>query len=76
MMMFFPYQAKNYDIMTKQKVNASAIISELRVARFSVLLCRIVAMSALCPALQTNILKLEGEFFNGYQDENRVFICL
>lgn len=59
--------------MTKQKVNASAIINKLRVVRCCVPLCHMVVMLVVYPPLKTNILKLEGDFFNAYRDGDRVF---
>ena len=56
----------------KQKINACAIISELRVAHFSVCIFHIVVMLVVRHALKIDILKLQSEFFNGYQDGDRV----
>lgn len=67
------FQGKISDIMIKRKVNARAIISELRATCFRVPLCRMAAMPVVRYALKTENLKLEGEFFNGYQDGHCVF---
>lgn len=69
------YQAKIYEIMSKQEVNANANISELHVACSRIPLCCIVAMPVVCPTLKTDVLKIEGELFNDdYQHGDRAFL--
>ena len=66
------------EIRTRQKLNAVAIISNLRfqpisVSRLSIPLCRLVAMPLVRPTLQSDLDKLEQEFVHGYRDGAAVF---
>ena len=65
-------------IRTRQKLNSVATISSLRfqpilVSRFSIPLCRLVAMPLVRPTLQNDLDKLEQEFVHGYRDGVAVF---
>jgi hypothetical protein len=66
------------EIRTRQKLNSVATISSLRfqpstVSRFSIPLCRLVAMPLVRPTLQSDLDKLEQEFVHGYRDGAAVF---
>jgi hypothetical protein len=66
------------EIWTRQKLNSVATISSLRfqpisVSRFSISLCKLVAMPLVRPTLQSDLDKLEQEFVHGYRDGAAVF---
>jgi hypothetical protein len=66
------------EIRSKQKPYSVVTISSLRfqpisVSRFSIPLCRLVAMSLVRPTLQSDLDKLEQEFVHGYRDGAAVF---
>jgi hypothetical protein len=66
------------EIRTRQKPDSVATISSLRfhpitLSRFSIPLCRLVAMPLVRPTLQSDLDKLEQEFVHGYRDGAAVF---
>lgn len=66
------------EIRSKNKLNSVATISSLRfqplsASRFSIPLCRMMAMPMLRPTLQSDLAKLEQEFVHGYRDGASVF---
>ena len=66
------------EIRTRQQLNSVATISSLIfqpifVSRFSIPLCRLVAMPLVRPTLQSDLDKLEQEFVHGYRDGAAVF---
>jgi hypothetical protein len=66
------------EIQSRQKFNSVATISNLRfqpisVSRFSISLCRLVAMPLVRPTLHSDLDKLEQEFVHGYRDGAAVF---
>jgi hypothetical protein len=66
------------EIRSRQKPDSVVTISSLRfqpisVSRFSIPLCRLVAMPLVRPTLQSDLDKLEQEFVHGYRDKAAVF---
>jgi hypothetical protein len=66
------------EIRTRQKLNSVATISSLRVqpsssTRFSIPLCRMLAMPMVRPTLASDLAKLEQEFVHGYREGASVF---
>jgi hypothetical protein len=66
------------EIRSRQKSNSVATFSNLRfqpitVSRFSIPLCRLVAMPLVRPTLQSDLEKLEQEFVHSYRDGAAVF---
>lgn len=65
-------------IRGRQKLNSVATISSLRMmptasSRFSIPLCRMIAMPMVRPTLQSDLMKLEQEFVHGYREGAAVF---
>ena len=66
------------EIRTRQKLNSVATITSLRVqpsssSRFSIPLCRMLAMPMVRPTLASDLAKLEQEFVHGYREGASVF---
>ena len=66
------------EIRTRQKLNSVATITSLRFqplssSRFSIPLCRMLAMPMVRPTLSSDLAKLEQEFVHGYRDGASVF---
>ena len=73
-----PFGDDEDEIRTRQKLTPLATISNLRfqpisVSRFSIPLCRLVAMPLVRPTLQSDLDMLEQEFVHGYRDGAAVF---
>jgi hypothetical protein len=73
-----PYEGDEDDIMTRQKLNSVAKISRLRFqplisSRFSIPLCRMLAIPMVRPTLTSDLAKLEQEFVHGYREGASVF---
>jgi hypothetical protein len=65
-------------IRTRQKLNSVATITSLRFqpissSRFSIPLCRMLAMPMVRPTLASDLAKLEQEFVHGYREGASVF---
>lgn len=65
-------------IRGKQKLNSVSTIASLRMkpasaSRFSIPLCRLLAMPMVRPTLESDLDKLEQEFVHGYRDGAAVF---
>jgi hypothetical protein len=66
------------EIRTRQKLNSVATITSLRFqtissSRFSIPLCRMLAMPMVRPTLASDLAKLEQEFVHGYREGASVF---
>jgi len=66
------------EIRTRQKLNSVSTISSLRFqpissSRFSIPLCRMLAMPMVRPTLASDLVKLEQEFVHGYREGASVF---
>jgi hypothetical protein len=66
------------EIRTRQKLNSVATITTLRFqpissSRFSIPLCRLMAMPMVRPTLTSDLAKLEQEFVHGYREGASVF---
>ena len=66
------------EIRTRQKLNSVATITSLRFqpitsSRFSIPLCRLLAMPMVRPTLASDLAKLEQEFVHGYREGASVF---
>ena len=66
------------EIRTRQKMNSGATITSLRFqpltsSRFSIPLCRMLAMPMVRPTLASDLAKLEQEFVHGYREGASVF---
>jgi hypothetical protein len=66
------------EIRTRQKLNFVATITSLRFqpissSRFSIPLCRMLAMPMVKPTLSSDFAKLEQEFVHGYREGALVF---
>ena len=66
------------EIRTRQKLNSVATITSLRFqpiisSRFSIPLCRMLAMPMVRPTLTSDLTKLEQEFVHGYREGASVF---
>jgi len=71
------YQEKVWELTNKRKVNSTFTIYSIRAGSnggLYVLLCRMVPMPIVRPALKGDITKLEVDIFNGYRDGDRGFI--
>ena len=72
------YEGDEDDIKTRHKLNSVSTISQLRVqplssSRFSIPLCRMLAMPMVRPTLSSDLAKLEAEFVHGYREGASVF---
>ena len=66
------------EIRTRQKLNSVATITSLRFQpisslRFSIPLCKMLAMPMVRPTLASDLAKLEQEFVYGYREDASVF---
>ena len=73
-----PFGCDEDEIRGQQKLNSVATISSLRMkpsntSRFTIPLCRMVAMPVVRPTLQSDLSKLEQEFVHGYREGAAVF---
>ena len=72
------FQGNEDEIRIRQKVNSVATITRLRFqpnssSRFTIPLCRLMAMLMVRPTLASDLAKLEQEFVHGYREGASVF---
>ena len=72
------YMGDEDEIRTRQKLNSVSTITSLRFqpvtsSRFSIPLCRMLAMPMVRPTLSSDLAKLEQEFVHGYREGASVF---
>ena len=72
------YLGDEDEIRTRQKLNSVSTINSLRFqpitsSRFSIPLCRMLAMPMVRPTLSSDLAKLEQEFVHGYREGASVF---
>ncbi len=73
------YMGDEDEIRTRQKLNLVSTINSLRFqpitsSRFSIPLCRMLAMPMVRPTLSSDLAKLEQEFVHGYRRALQCFM--